>query len=158
MFLRSPEPDATRSPTGCSRAPISTRPRTRRSASGSRSCTTTLVRNKLAAFDGVADAAGRGATPAPTASCASRSTAEQEGELLLAVNDASARPWPRSAGEDPEPSMLADWLLDLIAELSELQLAELPEVDRRRRRATARTRSRIDRARSVRDPLSGRLA
>ena len=54
-------------------------------------------------------------------------TAEQEGELLLAVNDARLT-LAALAGEDPEPSMLADWLLDLIAELSELQLAELPEV------------------------------
>ena len=47
--------------------------------------------------------------------------------MLLAINDARLT-LAALAGEDPEPSMLTDWLLDLVAELSELQLSELPEV------------------------------
>jgi hypothetical protein len=54
-------------------------------------------------------------------------TAEEEARFLQAINDARLT-LAALAGPEPEPSMLADWLLDLVAELSELQLSELPEM------------------------------
>jgi hypothetical protein len=125
MFLRSPEPDTRATDRLFPRAYLDPTEDTSE-REWQALVHDDLVRNKLTAFDGVAGWLA-GATAGADGLVRLTLTAAQEGELLLAVNDARLT-LAAMAGEDPEPSMLSDWLLDLVAELSELQLSELPEV------------------------------
>jgi len=125
MFLRSPEPDARATDRLFPRAYLDP---TEDTSEGEWQALVhdDLVKNKLAAFDDVAALLAASSTGADGLVHVALSAA-QENVLLLAVNDARLT-LAALAGDDPDPSMLMDWLLDLVAELSELQLSELPEI------------------------------
>jgi hypothetical protein len=85
-----------------------------------------LARGKIAAFEEVARHLEH-ATADADGLVRLELTPEEEARFLLAINDARLT-LAALAGEEPEPSVLADWLGGLVAELTELQLSELPDV------------------------------